>query len=72
MPKRLGSSDPPVISQRRFEPSRVEQQLWSEAYGCLVPERRWPLAQSASAMSCGKKPAREICPMSYSQEGNCA
>jgi len=42
-----GSADRPVVCRRRFEPSRVEQQLWSEAYEQVVPPCRPPDATSA-------------------------
>ncbi len=71
MPKRLGSADPPLIYQRGFEPNRVEQQLWSEAYECLVPERRRPLAPGDVTVPCGK-PAPGLALIHDSQEGKCA
>ena len=68
MAKALGSAGPPLISQRGFEPSRIEQQLWSEAYEFLVPQRQRPLARVDSAEPCGKG----VSLISDSQEGKCA
>jgi hypothetical protein len=39
MPKRSSRSDPPLVCRRQFEFSRVQEQLWSDAYVQLVPER---------------------------------
>lgn len=40
MPKRLRTAELPLVYQRRFEPSRVQEQLWSAAYEQLVPQQR--------------------------------
>ena len=72
MPKRPGSAVPPLIGQRRFEASRLERQLWSEAYEYLVPERRRPLARSDAAAPGGGQAAPGASPLYDSQEGKCA
>jgi hypothetical protein len=71
MPKRLWSPELPLVCQRRFEPSRVEQQLWSEAYEQLVPEGRRSLASADSGRRC-RKQAQEVPVVSHSQEEKCA
>jgi hypothetical protein len=71
MPRCLWSSELPLVCQRQFEPSRVEQQLWSEAYGQLVPEGRRPLASADSVRRC-RKQAQEVPMVSHSQEEKCA
>jgi hypothetical protein len=49
MPKGLLSADQPLVCQRQFEPSRVQQQLWSEAYDRLLPQCRHPATGAATA-----------------------
>jgi hypothetical protein len=72
MPKRLGSAELPLVCQRRFEPSRVEQQLWSSAYEQLVPEGRRPLAGADSAARSRRKQAQGVPVVGYSLEEKCA
>jgi hypothetical protein len=42
-------ADRPLVCQRQFEPSRVQQQLWSEAYEQVVPSCRVPAGAGAAA-----------------------
>ena len=72
MPKRLGSPELPMVCQRRFEPSHVEEQLWSEAYEQLVPQRRRPLAGTDSALGGQRKQAQEVPLISHSLREKCA
>ena len=72
MAKRLGSAELPLLCQRRFEPSRLEPELWSEAYQQLVPESRRPQAGGDSAIPCCRKQAHAGSLGSYSLEGHCA
>jgi hypothetical protein len=72
MPKRLRSMELPLVCQRRFEPSRVEQQLWSAAYEQLVPEGRRPLAGADSAGHCRSKQAQGVPVVSNFMEEKCA
>lgn len=72
MPKRLRAGEPPLICQRRFERSRVEQQFWSEAYEQLVPEgRRSPVAGD-SGVPCRRKQVQGVPLSSDLMEGKCA
>ena len=43
------SADRSLVCQRRFEPSRVQQQLWSEVYERVVSQCRVPAVSSATA-----------------------
>ena len=72
MPKRQGSAEPPLICQRRFEPSRVEQQFWSEAYEHLVPEGRRAPAKRPEAVPCPGRQKHAVSLISHSLEVNCA
>jgi hypothetical protein len=73
MPRHLWSSKVPLVCQRRFEQSRVEQQLWSEAYEQLVPEgRRRPLAAADSAVRGRKKRVQGLPVVSNSLGEKCA
>jgi hypothetical protein len=69
MPPSRSPSLRPVVCRRGFEPSRVQQQLLSEAYGHVAPQARQrraatPASQpqrrasaaSASARSCSASP----------------
>lgn len=71
MPKSSLSSDPPLVFKRQFEPSREQQQLWSEAYDRLLPSRR--IATTARAATQGKrKQVNESPVVSGFQEERCA
>jgi hypothetical protein len=72
MPKRLGSAERLLIYQRRYEPSRVQQQFWSEAYEQVVPAGRRPQAKRDAPASCGGKEARQVSLTSDSREVKCA
>jgi hypothetical protein len=72
MAKRLGSGERLLICERQFEPSRMQQQLWSDAYEQLVSEGRRPKTKRDSPVPCGGKEARRVSLNSYSREGKCA
>jgi hypothetical protein len=40
MPEASRSPDPPLLCQRRFEPQRLQRELWLQASEQLVPQRR--------------------------------
>ena len=71
MPKRLRSAERLVTCERRFEPSRVQQRLWAEAYEEVVPEGRRPQTKRDSPVACGGKEARRVSLTSDSREGKC-
>jgi hypothetical protein len=72
MPKNLWSAELPLVCQRRFEPSRVQEQLWSAAYEQLVPQGRRPLGGADSAVPCRGKQASGVPLISDSVEEKCA
>lgn len=39
MAKRPLPAGPSLVCGRRFEPSRIQEYYWSEAYQCLAPAR---------------------------------
>jgi len=72
MPKRQGSAEPPLLCQRRFEPSRVEQRFWCEAYEHLVPEGRRAQASRPAAVSCPGSQEQAVSLLLDSVEVHCA
>jgi hypothetical protein len=67
MPKRMFSADLPLVCGRVFEPSRLQDHCWLEAYQHLVPGRtcgkatRTPTA-AGSAGKCPRKKAANRAP----------
>jgi hypothetical protein len=72
MSKRLRSAEPPLRCQRRFEPSRVEQQHWSEAYEQLVSEGRRTQAKRPATVAGPEKREQTVTLISDLLEGQCA
>jgi hypothetical protein len=72
MPKRSSRADPPLICRRQFEFSRVQEQLWSEAYEQLVPGRALRPATPQAANRAREKHVNQSPEVSHRQGGLCA
>jgi hypothetical protein len=72
MLKQLRSVELPLVCQRQFEPSRVQEQLWSAAYEDLVPQGRRPRSGADSAWQRGSQPTAGVPCVSKSSKEQCA
>jgi hypothetical protein len=72
MPTRLRPTELPAVCHRRFEPSRIQEQLWSAAYEQLVPQGRRSRPGPDSAGPRRTPQAAEVPFVSDSREEQCA
>jgi hypothetical protein len=74
MPQCSLPSTPALVCRRAFEPSRLQQQLLSEAYGQIVPaarrRRRAKAIESTASRSAESNPMSPVSPVSCG--GYCA
>ena len=72
MLKHLHFVELPLVCQRQFEPSRVQEQLWSAAYEHLVAQGRPPRTGADSAWQRRSQPAAGVPGVSNSSKEQCA
>jgi hypothetical protein len=72
MLKRLRPVELPLVCQRQFEPSRVQEQLWSAAYEHLVPQGLRPQAGADPAWQRRSQSAAGVPGVSKSRKEQCA